>query len=278
MPQKTAYITGGGSGIGRAVATMLVNRGFKVAIADINYAHAKDVATALGPQVQAYEVDAASWDSQTKAFQQALEDLGGRVDFVCPIAGIGERRSIPNDPTSKGFVRPDLACLDVDLYGVTYTVSLAVQQMRRQERDEEGIKGKIAVTASVCGFYCVPTLPIYTAAKHGVVGLTRSYGAYLPEEHITLNAVCPNVVRTSISTGEFYDKLEAKGLLTPMSSVVNAFEKLLDGKFSGQCLEAGPNGGIDFRQPAEHLDRETAELMELLYERGHPLHQPVSQE
>lgn len=95
---------------------------------------------------------------------------------------------------------------------------------------------------------------------------------------MTLNAVCPNVVRTSISTAGFYDKLEAKGLLTPMSSVVNAFEQLLDGKFSGQCLEAGPNGGIDFRQPAEHLDLETAELMELLYERAHPLHQPVSQE
>ncbi|KAI7227394.1 hypothetical protein KC330_g8421 [Hortaea werneckii] len=278
MPQKTAYITGGGSGIGRAVATMLVNRGFQVAIADLNYAHAKAVATALGAQVNAYEVDAASWDSQTKAFQQALEDLGGRVDVVCPIAGIGERRSIPNDPTSKGFGKPDLACLDVDLYGMTYTVSLAVQQMRRQERDGEGIRGKIAVAASVCGFYCVPTLPIYTAAKHGVVGLARSYGAYLPEEHITLNAVCPNVVRTSISTIDFYDKLEAKGLLTPMSSVVDAFEKILDRKISGQCLEAGPNGRVDFRQPAEHLDHETAELMELLYERAHPLHQPVSQE
>ncbi|KAI7483798.1 hypothetical protein KC351_g4912 [Hortaea werneckii] len=276
MPQKTAYITGGGSGIGRAVTTMLVNRGYKVAVADLNYAHAKDVATALGPQVNAYEVDAASWDSQMKAFQQALEDLGGRIDFVCPIAGIGERRSIPNDPTSTGFVKPDLTCLDVDLYGVTYTVSLAVQQMRRQERDEEGVRGKIAVTASVCGFYCVPTLPIYTAAKHGVVGLTRSHGAYLPEEHITLNAVCPNVVRTSISTEDFYEKLEAKALLTPMTSVVNAFEKILDGKFSGQCLEAGPKGGIDFRQPAEHLDRETAELMQLLYERAHLLHQPVS--
>lgn len=142
MRQQTAYIIGGGSGIGRAVATMLVNRGFKVAIADLNYAHAKDVATVLGPQVSAYEVNAASWDSQTNAFQQALEDLGGRVDFVCPIAGIGERRSIPNDPTNKGFVKPDLACLDVDLYGLTYTVSLAVQQMRRQERDEDGIRGK----------------------------------------------------------------------------------------------------------------------------------------
>ncbi|KAI7217979.1 hypothetical protein KC333_g3891 [Hortaea werneckii] len=275
MSQKTAYITGGGSGIGRAVTTMLVNRGYKVAVADLNHAHAKNVATALGPQVIAYEVDAASWDSQKKAFQQAIEDLGGRVDFVCPIAGIGERRSIPNDPTNKGFVKPDLACLDVDLYGLTYT-SLSQHQCAASTVYPVGFKQdypvlQMMLTASVA-------LPIYTAAKHGVVGLTRSYGAYLPEEHITLNAVCPNVVRTSISTGEFYDKLEAKGLLTPMSSVVNAFEKLLDGKFSGQCLEAGPNGGIDFRQPAEHLDRETAELMELLYERAHPLRQPVSQE
>ncbi|RMY23840.1 hypothetical protein D0867_01781 [Hortaea werneckii] len=275
MPQKTAYITGGGSGIGRAVTTMLVNRGYKVAIADLDYAHAKDVAAALGPQVSAHEVDAASWDSQTKAFQQALEDLGGRVDFVCPIAGIGERRSIPNDPTSKGFVKPDLACLDVDLHGVTYTLP-SQHQCAASTVYPVGLKQdcpvlQMILTASLA-------LPIYTAAKHGVVGLTRSYGAYLPEEHVTLNAVCPNVVRTSISTADFYDKLEAKGLLTPMSSVVNAFENILDSKFSGQCLEAGPNGGIDFRQPAEHLDCETAELMELLYERAHPLHQPMSQE
>lgn len=165
MHQKTAYITGGGSGIGRAVTTMLVNRGFKVAIADLNYAHAKDVETALGPQVIAYEVDAASWDSQTKVFQQALEHLGGRVDFVCPIAGIGERRSIPNDPTSKGFIKPDLACLDVDLYGVTYTVSLAVQQMRRQEKDEEGFRGKSRFLISKIRNFTVNTI---CSCCHGI--------------------------------------------------------------------------------------------------------------
>ena len=113
--------------------------------------------------------------------------------------------------------------------------------------------------ASVCGFYCVPTLPLYTAAKQyvpietpcraaltlansGVVGFVRSYGKYLPEEKITLNAVCPNVIRTNISTPAFYDSLEEKGLLTPMEPLLEAFESLLGtSETSGECFEIGKN-------------------------------------
>jgi NAD(P)-dependent dehydrogenase (short-subunit alcohol dehydrogenase family) len=108
---------------------------------------------------------------------------------VYPIAGIGERVWTPNSPTmTSGFEKPDLSVIDIDLTGVMYTVSLAVQQFRRQE-PKNGIRGKIGCVASVCGFYCVPTLPIYTAAKHGINGFVRSFGKYLPEEEITMNAV-----------------------------------------------------------------------------------------
>jgi NAD(P)-dependent dehydrogenase (short-subunit alcohol dehydrogenase family) len=117
---------------------------------------------------------------------------------------------------------------------------------------------------------------MYTAAKHGVVGFVRSFGRYLVEESITLNAVCPNVVRTGISTATFYEQLEDKGLLTPIENVVKAFEGYLDGSQSGECMEVGPKGNSIPRAPAEHLDRETALIMEMLYERGHPLHQPKS--
>lgn len=58
------------------------------------------------------------------------------------VAGIGERRWIPNDPNGTDFVRPDHSVLDVDLNGVLYTASLAVQQMRRQGPNEKGLKGK----------------------------------------------------------------------------------------------------------------------------------------
>jgi len=59
-----------------------------------------------------------------------------------------------------------------------------------------------------------------------------------------------------------------------MKSVIEAFERLLDGGESGECIEAGPHGNLEVRKPAEHLDKETGVVMEMLYHRGWPLHQP----
>lgn len=114
---------------------------------------------------QCAQVDVRDWNQQAKVFGQALHALGGRIDYVYSIAGINERRWIDNHPSTEGFQAPDLSVLDVDVTGLMYTVSLAVQQFRRQDKDENGFRGKIACVASVCGFYCCPTLPIYTAAK-----------------------------------------------------------------------------------------------------------------
>jgi hypothetical protein len=111
-----------------------------------------------------------------------------------------------------------------------------------------------------------------------VVGFVRSYGKYLPEERITLNAICPNVVRTNISTQTFYDSLEEKGLLTPLESVPEIFEKLLgDNPASGECYEIGPHyktEGAKPTKPPPYLDDESAAVFDLLYARGRPLHQP----
>ncbi|WPB01731.1 uncharacterized protein RHO25_006362 [Cercospora beticola] len=270
MAPKTAYVTGGASGIGKAVAEMLAKRGIRVAIADANIGQAEAVARTLPGAALAVALDAATWDSQISAFKAVLGGFG-RIDYVYAIAGIGEKVWIPNDPTSTDFVEPNLKVLDVDLNGVLYTCALAIQQMRRQEPDEAGFRGKIAVTASVCGFYCVPTLPIYTAAKHGVVGFTRSYGKHLPEEQITLNAICPNVVRTNISNEVFYSAMESRGLLVSMESVVQAFEQCLDGNISGETLEIEPKTGIVSRTGPEPLDREAEETLKLLHQRGAPL-------
>ena len=111
------------------------------------------------------------------------------------------------------------------------------------------------------------------------MGFVRSYGKYLPEEKITLNAVCPNVIRTNISTQGFYDTLEEKGLLTPIEGVPDVFEKLLgDNDTSGECFEVGPHyktqGAIATKGPP-YLDDESATVFDMLYERGKPLHQPV---
>jgi hypothetical protein len=106
----------------------------------------------------------------------------------------------------------------------------------------------------------------------GVVGFVRSYGKFLPEQNITLNAVCPHVARTSISTSDFYDSLQEKGLLTPMQGIVDAFMQFVDrGDQSGECLEIGPVDGIKLREAPAVLNKESEMLNDLLYERHHPL-------
>jgi len=259
---------------------MLVKNNIKVFIADRDLEGAQKLVEELNRDSQVARcahVDVVNWNSQAKAFSQAVADFG-RIDYVYPIAGIGERIWIPNDPAATGFEMPDLSVLDIDLTGVLYTVGLAVQQFRRQEPGENGFRGKIGCVASVCGFYCVPTLPIYTAAKHAVTGFVRSYGKHLPQEKITLNSVNPNVVRTNISSGAFYDDLEKQNLLTPIEGVIDAFEKLLGSDdTSGECFEIGPNykdqGAVPRKAP-EYLDDESGKVCELLYHRGYPLHQP----
>lgn len=164
----TAYLTGGASGLGKATAEMLVKNGIKVFIADVNASGAETVAAELNKSkegmAQSAQVDVSDWNSQAKTFGQAVHALG-RIDYVYAIAGIGERRWMENDPMASGFHAPDLTVLDVDLKGVLYTASLAIQQFRKQDKDSNGFRGKIATVASVCGFYCCPTLPIYTSAK-----------------------------------------------------------------------------------------------------------------
>jgi len=138
----------------------------------------------------------------------------------------------------------------------------------------------VGVIASVCGFYCCPTLPIYTAAKHGVVGFVRSYGKYLPSEKITLNAVTPNVIRTNISTEAFYSKMEEEGLLCPIEGVVDAFQSLLgDNSDSGECLEVGPNyakgQGIVRPKFVDFIDEESRRaFVDVLEPRGRPMQLP----
>jgi len=279
-PEGYAYITGGASGIGKALVHMLVKHNIRVFIADRDIAGAEAVVAELNKSEKVAtcaHVDVVNWNSQAKAFSQAVADFG-RIDYVYPIAGIGERAWIPNDPGRSGFEMPDLSVIDVDLTGVLYTVGLAVQQFRKQEPGKHGFRGKIGCVASICGIYCVPTIPIYTAAKHAITGFVRSYGKYLPQEKITLNSVNPNVVRTNISTQTFYDKLEEQNLLTPLEGVVAEMEKWLGASdASGETYEVGPRykdqGGVPRKQP-EYLDEASGKVCDLLNERAWPLHQP----
>ena len=92
-----------------------------------------------------------------------------------------------------------------------------------------------------------------------MVGFVRTYGQIVPAEQITLNAICPHVVRTGISkhTPWFYDELEKKGLLVDISRVVVGFEEFLGkNEESGTCFEVGPRGSRRV-QFMDYFDEET---------------------
>jgi NAD(P)-dependent dehydrogenase (short-subunit alcohol dehydrogenase family) len=148
MTPKTAYVTGGASGIGLAVAHALNQRGMRVIIADINLAAAQEAVdklqqtAATGLDHLAVRVDVSSWESQVAAFEKAIE-AAPRLDLVLVNAGIGEEVFVPNDGgKGRGFVKPNLGTLDIDLTGFLYTSALAIQQMRRQEIDADGLRGR----------------------------------------------------------------------------------------------------------------------------------------
>ncbi|KAF9888597.1 hypothetical protein FE257_008529 [Aspergillus nanangensis] len=245
MTTEYAFITGGASGVGKAIAEMLTSKNIKVFIADQNEAGARAVAQATKGSYAI--VDVTSWESQLAAFSQAVAEFG-RVDYVYPIAGISENVWFPEPPApgvaaaATTFGKPNLQVLDINVTGAMYTVALAIQQFRRQTPNNYGFRGKIVIAGSVCGVYCCPSLPIYTASKHAITGLVRSWGKALPSEGITLNSINPNAMRTNISTGDFYQLLEAENLLTPLSGCVDACARLLGNNGeSGECFEIGPN-------------------------------------
>lgn len=96
----------------------------------------------------------------------------------------------------------------------------------------------------------------------------------MPTEGITLNAICPDVVRTNISTNAFYDILEERNLLVSMESVVEAFERCLDTDISGETLEIEPHSGITHRSAPEPIDQDAADTIKLLHQRGASFHEP----
>jgi len=160
MSPKTAYITGGAAGIGLAVAQALDQRGMRIIVADINLSAAQEAVkklqetSASGEQHLAVEVDVSSWESQVAAFEKAIEAVK-RLDIVIVNAGIGEKAFVPNDGgKGSGFIKPNLNILEVDLNGFLFTSALAIQQMRRQEPGEDGLRGRSESRSMMSHLYC----------------------------------------------------------------------------------------------------------------------------
>ncbi|WP_135470995.1 SDR family NAD(P)-dependent oxidoreductase [Crenalkalicoccus roseus] len=193
---KSALVTGGGSGIGRATALAFAREGAWVAVADLTLERAQETVGAIeaaGGQAVAIACDVTEEEAVAAMVAAAVSAFGG-LDCAFNNAGIA-----PFQVNAAGVKAADLApeawqrILDVNLTGVWRCLRHEVAQMRRQGG------GAIVNTASIAGLLGLPTAAAYVASKHAVVGLTRAAAVDHAEEGIRVNAVCPGYIETPMT-------------------------------------------------------------------------------
>ncbi len=186
---KRAAVTGAAQGIGRAITERLLASGASVALWDRDAALLDRTRAELAKTgvVTAIEMNVTSADSAQHAVEQTQEALGG-LDILVNNAGI----SGPNAPTWEYPVDEWQQVLDVDLTGVFICCRAAVPSMIEQNY------GRIVNIASIAGKEGNPNAPAYSAAKAGVIGLTKVLGKELADKNIAVNCVTPAVARTAI--------------------------------------------------------------------------------
>ena len=192
-------VTGGASGIGRALGEALAYRGARVVLADRQIELAKEVAAGIrgsGGQATAEELDVTDFPATNRLVENTYQG-GGRLDYVFNNAGIGivgEARLYELEDWYR--------VLDVNLRGVVHGVQAAYPIMLRQ-----GF-GHIVNTASFAGLFPYPLFVGYCATKHAVVGLSTSLRIEAAAAGVRVSVLCPGAVRTqALIDGGKYGKL-----------------------------------------------------------------------
>ena len=184
---KTAIVTGGASGIGRAICENLARHGAIVIVADINIEGARQVAesiTANGGRAEAEKLDVTKKEDVQKIIKDTA-DKYGHLDYIFNNAGIG----IIGDERDKTFDDWQKV-IDINLMGVIYGALAAYSVMVKQG------SGHIVNTASIAGLIPAPTQVAYGTVKHAVVGLSTSLRAEGAALGVKVSAICPGIIRT----------------------------------------------------------------------------------
>lgn len=189
---KVVLVTGSGSGIGRASARAFAREGASVAVADINDVAGRetvDIVNAEGGKAEFFHVDVADEDSVGRLMVAVAGSLGP-IDTAHNNAGIDGKV----EPLLETTLAEWRQVLTVDLESVFLCLKAEIAHML-------GRGGTIVNTASLCGLIGGYNHGAYTAAKHGVVGLTKAAAMEYIEQGIRINAVCPGPVDTPFMHG-----------------------------------------------------------------------------
>lgn len=218
---KVAFITGAARGQGRSHAVRLAEEGADIIAIDVcgpissnteipaatpdDLAETVDLVKGTGRRIVSAEVDVRDYAAVKAAVDSGVEQLG-RLDIVVANAGIGNGGQTLDHTSEEDW--NDM--IDVNLSGVWKSVKAAVPHLLAG-----GSGGSIILTSSVGGLKPYPHTGHYIAAKHGVIGLMRTFAVELGQHSIRVNAVCPTNVNTPLFMNEGTMKLFRPDLENP---------------------------------------------------------------
>jgi NAD(P)-dependent dehydrogenase (short-subunit alcohol dehydrogenase family) len=186
---RVVVVTGGGRGIGKAIAAALAAKGCRVAIGDLDAASARDAAGSLGAEHVGLALDVTDRPGFT-TFLDEVERRLGPVDILVNNAGI--MAVGPFDEEDEATV---VRQLEINLHAVIHGTKEAVRRMKPRGT------GHIVNVASSAGKTGFPNLATYCATKHGVVGMSEAVRAELRGTGVEISVVMPGIVRTELATG-----------------------------------------------------------------------------
>jgi 3-hydroxybutyrate dehydrogenase len=228
LANRLAFITGGGRGIGRAIAIEFAREGAAVALAARTRQQIEKVATEIRDEFStdaaAFECDVALFGDVERSFALCIKKFGRAPDILVNNAGIAE--TAPFVKTDEAMWQRHLA---VNLTGTFHCTRFALPGMLAAKW------GRIINIASIAGKTGAPYISAYAASKHGVLGLTRTLALEVASLGVTVNAICPGyvdtemtsrgveniVARTGISAD---DATEALKRMSPQNRMVTAEE------------------------------------------------------
>lgn len=197
LKDKVAVVTGGASGLGRATTEMLLARGAKVVIFDLNEEQGNSAADALGANCSYVKVNVADEESVQAGIKFAL-DTQGAIHICVNCAGIG---SAMKTFGSKGphSLKAFSTVINVNLVGTFNVLRLAAEAMAKNEPvTEDGERGVIVNTASAAAFDGQVGQVAYSASKGGIVGMTLPIARDLASYGIRVNTIAPGIFNTPL--------------------------------------------------------------------------------
>jgi NAD(P)-dependent dehydrogenase (short-subunit alcohol dehydrogenase family) len=190
---KSVLVTGGTSGIGRAIALALAKAGARVLAGSSNPAKVDAIKKELGDGHDAVAIDVADEKSVTAAVQRAVERFG-KLDATVNAAGV-----IKKQPSLEMPVAEFRRIVDVNLTGTFLVAQAAGRQMKTQTPDANGQRGSIVHIASLNSFISLSEVLAYAASKSGVMGLTRGLANEWGPLGIRVNGIAPGLVPTDLN-------------------------------------------------------------------------------